>query len=74
MLGIFGGSYRRRSGKHRSTISNTCGVFAVVGTRVHIGGQIIGPMDERRPYNNLLRALREPDYALIAPFLTAARH
>jgi Crp-like helix-turn-helix domain len=31
-------------------------------------------MDELRPYNNLLRALREPDFALIAPFLTAARH
>ena len=27
-----------------------------------------------RPHNNLLRALREPDYALIAPHLFAAEH
>lgn len=27
------------------------------------------PMDESRPYNNLLRALQEADYALIAPHL-----
>jgi len=27
-----------------------------------------------RPYNNLLRVLREPDYALIAPHLFAAEH
>jgi len=27
------------------------------------------PTDEARPYNNLLRVLREPDYALIAPNL-----
>jgi hypothetical protein len=27
-----------------------------------------------RPYNNLLRALRDPDYALIAPHLSAAEH
>ena len=30
--------------------------------------------DGRRPYNNLLRVLREPDYALIAPYLSAAEH
>ena len=29
------------------------------------------PTDEARPHNNLLRALREPDYALIAPNLFA---
>lgn len=29
--------------------------------------------DEMRPHNNLLRALREPDYALIAPFLFEAK-
>jgi hypothetical protein len=27
-----------------------------------------------RPYNNLLRVLREPDYALIAPHMSASRH
>src|SRR5262245_48630225 len=30
--------------------------------------------DGSRPYNNLLRALRAPDYALIAPHLLAAEH
>jgi CRP-like cAMP-binding protein len=30
--------------------------------------------DASRPYNNLLRSLREPDYALIAPHLFAAEH
>jgi len=31
-------------------------------------------MQESRPFNNLLCALREPDYALIAPGLFAAQH
>jgi hypothetical protein len=30
--------------------------------------------DGSRPYNNLLRSLRESDYALIAPHLSAAEH
>jgi hypothetical protein len=30
--------------------------------------------DDSRPYNNLLRVLREPDYALIAPHLSVSQH
>jgi hypothetical protein len=35
---------------------------------------VLDRTDESRPYNNLLRALRSPDYALIASHLFAAGH
>ena len=35
--------------------------------------QVTDRTDDARPYNNLLRVLREPDYALIAPHLFAAQ-
>jgi Crp-like helix-turn-helix domain len=35
---------------------------------------VLDRTDESRPYNNLLRTLRESDYALIAPHLFASQH
>ena len=35
---------------------------------------VLDRTDGSRPYNNLLRALRDPDYALIAPHLFATEH
>lgn len=43
--------------------------------RAYTGGaKSTGPMDELRPYNNILRGLQESDYELIAPHLLAAQH
>jgi DNA-binding transcriptional regulator YhcF (GntR family) len=35
---------------------------------------VLARTDDKRPYNNLLRVLREADYALIAPHLSATEH
>jgi Crp-like helix-turn-helix protein len=35
---------------------------------------VLDRTDDKRPYNNLLRVLRDADYALIAPHLSATEH
>ena len=35
---------------------------------------VLDRTDDKRPYNNLLRALRDADYALIGPHLSASEH
>jgi hypothetical protein len=57
------------------TLGTVQGVYSLSACGHTLGGtNLLEPMDELRLYNSLLRVLHEPDYALIAPFLSVSRH